>query len=58
MTRQNTPKNPFVIEGYVSPDFFCDRKVETALLDRDFITSEEGAYQLCDKFFRQYLTLD
>lgn len=34
MTKQTTPKNPFVIEGYVSPDFFCDRKDETALLTR------------------------
>ena len=27
-------KNPFVIEGYVSPDFFCDREKETSLLTR------------------------
>lgn len=25
------------------------------LLDRDFVTSEEGYYQLSDKFFAQYL---
>ncbi len=24
--------NPFVIEGYISPEYFCDRKEETALL--------------------------
>lgn len=28
------PNNPFVIEGYVSPDYFCDRGRETALLTR------------------------
>ena len=27
-------KNPFVIEGYVSPDYFCDREKETSLLTR------------------------
>lgn len=27
------------------------------LLDRDFITSEQGFYQLSDRFFAQYLTL-
>lgn len=26
--------NPFLIEGYLSPDFFCDRIEETALLTR------------------------
>ena len=26
--------NPFVIEGYVSPEYFCDREEETALLTR------------------------
>lgn len=26
--------NPFLIEGYLSPDFFCDRVEETALLTR------------------------
>lgn len=26
--------NPFLIEGYLSPDFFCDRTDETALLTR------------------------
>ena len=27
-------QNPFLIEGYLSPDFFCDRVEETALLTR------------------------
>lgn len=26
------PKNPFLIEGYHSPEYFCDRKQETAAL--------------------------
>lgn len=26
--------NPFVIEGYLSPEYFCDRIDETALLTR------------------------
>lgn len=26
--------NPFVIEGYLSPEYFCDRQEETALLTR------------------------
>lgn len=29
-----TPNNPFLIQGYVSPDYFCDRVDETALLTR------------------------
>lgn len=28
------PNNPFLIEGYVSPEYFCDRAEETALLTR------------------------
>ena len=27
-------QNPFVIEGYRGPDYFCDRESETALLKR------------------------
>ena len=34
MVRNEKTKNPFVIEGYVSPDYFCDREKETALLTR------------------------
>ena len=26
---QSTPRNPFVYQGYVSPDYFCDRTEET-----------------------------
>ena len=33
--KQGHPKNPFIIEGYVSPDYFCDREKETDLLLRD-----------------------
>lgn len=29
-----TQLNPFLVEGYVSPDYFCDRVEETALLVR------------------------
>lgn len=36
MLRQERPNNPFIIEGYVSPDYFCDREKETALLTRHF----------------------
>lgn len=28
------PSNPFLIEGYLSPEYFCDRVDETALLTR------------------------
>ena len=34
MLRQRQPKNPFIIEGYISPEYFCDREKETALLTR------------------------
>ena len=34
MVLNKNTKNPFVIEGYVSPDYFCDREKETALLTR------------------------
>lgn len=34
MLKQDTPQNPFIIEGYLSPLYFCDRKQETALLSR------------------------
>lgn len=26
------PNNPFLIAGYHSPEFFCDRKAETATI--------------------------
>lgn len=26
------PKNPFVSQGYISPDYFCDRELETELM--------------------------
>lgn len=25
-------KNPFIISGYVAPEFFCDREIETETL--------------------------
>ncbi len=31
---EEQPKNPFIIEGYVAPEYFCDREQETALLTR------------------------
>jgi len=31
--------NPFVIEGYLSPEYFCDRQEETALLTRHLTNS-------------------
>ena len=34
MVRDGKTRNPFVIEGYVSLDYFCDREKETALLTR------------------------
>ena len=33
--------NPFVIEGYLSPQYFCDRVEETALLTRH-LTNQIG----------------
>lgn len=32
MTTKRTPKNPFLISGYVSKEYFCDREQETARL--------------------------
>ena len=32
--KKDQPTNPFLIEGYVSPEYFCDREQETALLTR------------------------
>ena len=32
MAKQVKIKNPFVVSGYVSPEYFCDRKKETAEL--------------------------
>ena len=29
-----TVRNPFLVEGYVSPEYFCDRVDETAQLTR------------------------
>lgn len=34
MHKIDQPTNPFLIEGYVSPEYFCDREQETALLTR------------------------
>ena len=31
--------NPFIIEGYLSPEYFCDRQEETALLTRHLTNS-------------------
>ena len=30
-----TPKNPFIYQDYVSPDYFCDRTAETEELIRN-----------------------
>jgi len=27
--KKNRPHNPFLISGYYSPDYFCDRETET-----------------------------
>lgn len=35
--------NPFVISGYVSPDYFCDREQETARLVRSLINGNNVA---------------
>lgn len=32
MKRKNTPVNPFLLTGYISPEYFCDRKEETEKL--------------------------
>ena len=32
MTQKRTPKNPFLISGYVSKEYFCDREQETIRL--------------------------
>ncbi|MDR1698836.1 MAG: ATP-binding protein, partial [Prevotellaceae bacterium] len=30
--KKNPPYNPFLIAGYYSPEYFCDREPETAKL--------------------------
>jgi len=30
--RKNKPYNPFLIAGYYSPEYFCDREMETEKL--------------------------
>ena len=30
------PKNPFVSQGYISPEYFCDRQQETDLMLNHF----------------------
>ncbi len=35
--------NPFVIEGYVSPEYFCDRKAETTVLMQHIINGRNVA---------------
>ncbi len=32
MKAQKTPQNPFILTGYLSPEYFCDRNAETAKL--------------------------
>ncbi len=34
--KKNKPKNPFVNQGYVSPEYFCDRKDETERMINHF----------------------
>jgi len=56
--------NPFVTNGYEGDEYFCDRVEETpssavsavkGLLERDFITEENGTYRVYDKFFALWL---
>ena len=35
--------NPFVIEGYVSPEYFCDREAETTVLMQHVINGRNVA---------------
>ena len=32
--KKRIPLNPFVLTGYVSPDYFCDRQKETDKIGR------------------------
>lgn len=35
--------NPFIVSGYVSPSYFCDREVETNLLTRNITNGRNVA---------------
>ncbi len=35
--------NPFVVGGYISPHYFCDREVETELLIRNITNGRNVA---------------
>lgn len=41
------PNNPFLIAGYYNPEFFCDRKAETATI-LDALHNGRYALQLDD----------
>lgn len=61
------PNNPFIVSGYHSPPYFCDRKVELAWLTdqfdnernavekKDFIIYEANGYTLHDTLLRRWL---
>lgn len=62
--------NPFLIEGYKSAEYFCDRQEKTALtassvqtivkvlLDRNFLTNDGNIYRVYDHFMQQWLRGD
>ena len=37
-----TVRNPFIVSGYVSADYFCDRKAETAELTGALVNGRGG----------------
>lgn len=42
------PNNPFLITGYHSPEYFCDRKQETETLKK--LVSNEMVYKSSDGY--------
>ena len=55
------PNNPFLIAGYYSPEFFCDRKRETAssalkkLPDNELVYHTDNGYIVYDRFMGEWL---
>ena len=38
-----TPINPFITNGYISPDYFCDREVESKEIIRSMVNGDNLA---------------
>lgn len=46
------PFYPFLLTGYHSPEYFCDRE---ALADKEMLLQEGDRYEVYDRFFGVWL---